>query len=110
MSLAAAAMKEAQVAFAACVSAQPVMLPDLVSRVRSLLLSTARLTEGELLRRTDDMGAATAQNGADKVWRWDLATDAMPLGTGPGEPACGAPPEAMSGHLSKAHQLICIMH
>lgn len=85
MTLASAAIKEAQVAFAACVSAQPVMLPDLVSRIRSLLLSSARLTEGELLRHTDDIGPATAQTAPGRVWRWDLTTDAVPTGTGPGE-------------------------
>ncbi|KAA6416579.1 MAG: phosphatidylinositol 4-kinase alpha-like, partial [Trebouxia sp. A1-2] len=87
MTLASAAIKEAQVAFAACVSAQPVMLPDLVSRIRSLLLSSARLTEGELLRHTDDIGPATAQTAPGRVWRWDLTTDAVPTGTGP-EAAC----------------------
>ncbi len=84
MTLASAAIKQAQVAFAACVTAQPVMLPDLVSRIRSLLLSSARLTEGELLRPTDDIGPGTAQTSPDKVWRWDLTTDAVPVGTGPG--------------------------
>ncbi len=84
MTLASAVIKEAQVAFAACVSAQPVMLPDLVSRIRSLLLSSARLTEGELLRHTDDIGSAIAQTAPDRVWRWDLTTDAVPVGTGPG--------------------------
>ena len=84
MTLASAAIKQAQVAFAACVTAQPVMLPDLVSRIRSLLLSSARLTEGELLRQTDDIGPATAQTSPDRVWRWDLTSDAVPVGNGPG--------------------------
>ncbi len=84
MTLASAAIKQAQVAFAACVTAQPVMLPDLVSRIRSLLLSSARLTEGQLLRQTDDIGPATAQTSPDKVWRWDFTSDAVPAGTGPG--------------------------
>ena len=88
MGLAAAAMKEAQVAFAACVSAQPAMLPDIVSRLRSLLLSTARLSEGELLRRTDDLGPTTAQTAPRRVWRWSLTADSIPLGTGPGEQHC----------------------
>ena len=84
MALASAVMKEAQAAFAACGSAQPALLPDIVSRLRSLLLSSARLSEGELLRRTDDLGPTTAQTAPHRVWRWNLTTDGMPLGTGPG--------------------------
>ena len=113
MTLASAAMKEAQVAFAACVSAQPVMLPDLVSRIRSLLLSSARLTEGELLQQTDDIGPATAQTSPDRVWRWDLTTDAVPVGTGPGG-WCSAPsagqlccaPTEIAGYL--CHSQLCM--
>lgn len=107
MTLASAAIKEAQVAFAACVSAQPVMLPDLVSRIRSLLLSSARLTEGELLRHTDDIGPATAQTAPDRVWRWDLTTDAVPVGTGPGAHAqqlCRAVSEAACSLLAASWQ------
>ena len=85
MTIAAAAMKEAQVAFAASVSVQPVMLPDLIARIRSLLLSSARLTEGELLRHTDDVRPTTAQTALDRVWRWSLTTDAMPHGTASSE-------------------------
>ena len=85
MALAAGAMKEAQVAFAGCISAQPVMLPDLISRLRSLLLSSARLAEGELLRSSDDVGPTTAQTAPLRVWRWDLTTDAMPQSAGPGQ-------------------------
>lgn len=84
MGLASAALTEAQVAFAACVTAQPAMLSDIISRLRSLLLSSARLSEGELLRRTDDLGPTTAQTAPHRVWRWNLSTDGMALGTGPG--------------------------
>ena len=84
MGLASAALKEAQVAFAACVTAQPAMLSDIISRLRSLLLSTARLSEGELLRRTDDLGPTTAQTAPHRVWHWNLNSDGMALGTGPG--------------------------
>lgn len=84
MGLASAALKEAQVAFAACVAAQPAMLSDIISRLRSLLLSSARLSEGELLRRTDDLGPTTAQTAPHRVWRWDLSADRVALGTGPG--------------------------
>lgn len=84
MALASAVMREAQAAFAACGSAQPALLPDVILRLRSLLLSSARLSEGELLRRTDDLGPTTAQTAPHRVWRWNLTTDSMPLGTGPG--------------------------
>lgn len=89
MGLASAALKEAQVAFAACVAAQPAMLSDIISRLRSLLLSSARLSEGELLRRTDDLGPTTAQTAPHRVWRWDLSADEVALGTGPGR-TCAA--------------------
>lgn len=89
MGLASAALKQAQVAFAACVAAQPAMLSDIISRLRSLLLSSARLSEGELLRRTDDLGPTTAQTAPHRVWRWDLGADGIALGTGPGR-ICGA--------------------
>ena len=84
MGLASAALKEGQAAFAACVTAQPAMLSDIVSRLRSSLLSSARLSEGELLRCTDDLGPTTAQTAPHRVWRWNLTADTMPLGTGPG--------------------------
>ena len=86
MALASAALKEAQVAFAACVTAQPAMLSEIISRLRSLLLSSARLSEGELLRRTDDLGPTTAQTAPHRVWHWSLTADGMSLGTGPGSP------------------------
>lgn len=89
MGLASSALKEAQVAFAACVTAQPAMLSDIISRLGSLLLSSARLSEGELLRRTVDLGPTTAQTAPHRVWRWTLSGDGMALGSGPGR-TCAA--------------------
>ncbi|KAL3141037.1 hypothetical protein ABBQ32_005551 [Trebouxia sp. C0010 RCD-2024] len=105
MGLASAALKEGQAAFAACVTAQPAMLSDIVSRLRSSLLSSARLSEGELLRCTDDLGPTTAQTAPHRVWRWNLTADAMPLGTGPGAHAqqlCRAVSEAACATLAAA--------
>ena len=85
LAVAAAAFKEARVAFAASVSGQAALMPDLVARIRSLLLSTARLSEGELLRRTDDLGPSTAQSAPHKLWRWDLTQDHIAVTSSPGK-------------------------
>lgn len=102
MGLAAAALKEAQVAFAACVAAQPAMLSDIISRLRSLLLSSARLSEGELLRRTDDLGPTTAQTAPHRVWRWDLGADGVALGTGPGGNSASVPADTPVAYATLA--------
>ena len=85
LAVATAAFREAQVAFAAIVSVQTALMPDLVARIRSLLLSTARLSEGELLRRTDDLGPTTAQTAPHRVWRWNLNQDHIEVTASPGE-------------------------
>lgn len=85
--MATAAFKEARVAFAASVTNQPALMPDLVARIRSLLLSTARLSEGELLRRTDDLGPTTAQTAPHRLWRWDLTQDHIAVTSSPGQHA-----------------------
>ena len=87
LAVAAAAFKEAIVAFAASVTNQPALMPDLVARIRSLLLSTARLSEGELLRCTDDLGPTTAQTAPHRLWRWDLTQDHTVVTSSPGQHA-----------------------
>ena len=55
MLLANAVIREAQRLWVTCTEAHLPLLPDMVSRLRSLMLSVARLSEGELLRRTTDL-------------------------------------------------------
>ncbi len=55
MLLANAVIREAQRLWVTCTEARLPLLPDMVSRLRSLMLSVARLSEGELLRRTADL-------------------------------------------------------
>ena len=55
MLLANAVIREAQRLWVTCTEARLPLLPDMVSRLRSLMLSVARLSEGELLRRTTDL-------------------------------------------------------
>lgn len=85
LAVATAAFREARVAFAAIVSVQTALMPDLVARIRSLLLSTARLSEGELLRRTGDLGPTTAQTAPHRLWRWNLNQDHIEVTASPGE-------------------------
>ena len=58
MLLADAVICEAQRLWTACTEARLPLLPDVASRLRSLMLSVARLSEGELLRRTTDLQAS----------------------------------------------------
>ena len=55
MLLANAVIREARRLWVTCTEARLPLLPDMVSRLRSLMLSVARLSEGELLRRTTDL-------------------------------------------------------
>ena len=86
LAIVAAAFKEARVAFAASIATKASLLPDLVARIKSLMLSSARLSEGELVRHTEDIGPNTAQKAPDRVWRWNLSHDHLATTSGPGQP------------------------
>lgn len=63
MALANLAVQEAQRLWVACAHARLPQLPDVVVRMRSLMLSAARLSEGELLRATADLQVKDRPSG-----------------------------------------------
>ncbi|KAK9812698.1 hypothetical protein WJX72_002251 [[Myrmecia] bisecta] len=86
LGLALVSSREVERVLLACSDASLPVLSDFEARLRSLMLSSARLSEGELLRRTADL-QPNPEVAMKRVWRWDLTESTLALPAGPGRAA-----------------------